>query len=848
MDKIQNGLDILSIKRKLADNELFRDANLSILNFDHLKLNAIRLKKGEKLFREKDPANSIYLIIEGEIKLIKKNFLGKNHSLLIKDSFFGHEEYFLQTTRKSTVISVKDSCIIELSKDSIEILCRDSSILNNIRNSMPDLDSESKTKFEKAAGELSGTADNLLSAFPAELKKENDGDSAEDNNYVQPSGNPGSSIDVVELHSGINKIVNNIRESLSHLDEEKHKLLALVSDYETNNKKLLDEIEEMKKRERGLIILDKEKNEVLGSQSYRIIELEKEITRFIEIDLENSKKIELLSEQETKFKNSITKLEEGIKEKEAAISKFGNDIKERETIISKLKNNLSEKEAIVTKFEKDLYENQKTVSDLNEAQLMLMQKADDQGKILKEQKSELENFGQKIETLSSALALKERSLAELNKDLLNKSNEISKQNDYLNKIEVEIGKFRESLENKDALIQNLSTKNEELQKELDNRKIDEKNKDELILSQDGKIAEYEKSLNYYKNELSEKEKYINNFMEEITELSERVWQKQIEINDQNEIISEFENEIAALKKSSENPAMKNNKHRSRNLELKQNAILKLSDELNKFKSDIETYKNTIKEKDNIIEKKEEESENWELTKSELIKLIHSSKSSYEEEIKKKDNQIAELIIKVESLQKTLEEKISLANSQIEAIKSEVEMIGGPEEFVNELKINPDIQINAKNYGTLKDVRTEKKQLYSILNIEIFSKCKLIEYASAYSAVNDRSFEHFQYSSMDIVNVNLPRVTMEVAQVFNKFLNKIISRERNKIVVNLPVCEYMDSSILGVLINNLKRAMSFKGGLVLVLYDQNENSLFSLTMMNKIFQIFHNLKDALNSFS
>ena len=102
MGKNQNVTDILSIKDKLRGNQLFKNLSLSNADFDKLEFKLIDLESGEILFRQEDPTNSIYMIIEGEINLIKRQGVGKTQTLLSKNSFLGHEEYFLKTNRNST--------------------------------------------------------------------------------------------------------------------------------------------------------------------------------------------------------------------------------------------------------------------------------------------------------------------------------------------------------------------------------------------------------------------------------------------------------------------------------------------------------------------------------------------------------------------------------------------------------------------------------------------------------------------------------------------------------------------------------------------------------------------------
>jgi hypothetical protein len=47
---------------------------------------------------------------------------------------------------------------------------------------------------------------------------------------------------------------------------------------------------------------------------------------------------------------------------------------------------------------------------------------------------------------------------------------------------------------------------------------------------------------------------------------------------------------------------------------------------------------------------------------------------------------------------------------------------------------------------------------------------------------------------------------------------------------------------------VKKAITMEGDLRIVVRNQSEYSMFSLTKMDNIFQIFSNLKDAVNSFS
>ncbi len=171
---IKHDINPLSIDHQLKENDLFKNSDISNLDFDDLKLKIVHFKKGEIIFRLGDAADSIFLIIEGEIDLIKKQSFGKTQSCVSKNKFFGHEEYFLGTKRNSIAIALKNSTITELSKENIEILLsRCNSILNNIEDSLLDLDSKSIGQIDNVLKQVPNPAEKEPSAFPMDTLKDN---------------------------------------------------------------------------------------------------------------------------------------------------------------------------------------------------------------------------------------------------------------------------------------------------------------------------------------------------------------------------------------------------------------------------------------------------------------------------------------------------------------------------------------------------------------------------------------------------------------------------------------------------------------------------------------------------
>lgn len=938
-----NSVDTLSINHQLKDNDLFRNTNISDLDFDDVRLNIFNLKKGEILFRQGDSANSVYLIIEGEINLIKKQSFGKTHSCLSKNNFFGHEEYFLQTDRNSIAIALKDSCLAELSKENIDtLLSRHNSILKNVKNSLLDLDSTNISKFENVMHDLPDSDENLSSVFPVELRtnKTKPSTGAVNDKLFKPLSNIPvyNKIDLNKIESRLNKIISNINDNLSLLEEEKNKISAAVSNYD-NNKKLLDEIEKLKERESRLINLDKEKNEILGSQSYRIIELEKETEKFEQLKSDYLKKIKILTEKESNAELNIKKLDTELKEKEIIISDLDSDLKE----------------------------SHKTISDLKESRLLLLQKTEEQEKIIENQKAELENFEQKIESMRLEFSANERRLTELTKDLLNKNKIISVQNDNVSKAKAELENLQFTLDNKDEMIKNLSVKVGELQNKLNGQIENEKYKNEIIFNQSDKIAEQEQLLKNYKKELSQQSETLNNFIREIKELSENVGQKESEINKQNNIIIELNNELVALKKSFKDVTSKENDFKEKfidlksqlskvnielnsfseeaeaksrqieikekeNLDLKKNLedlknalenkngkineldniiaqlkneleeskklkeefifykkefaskvglynelknqntllseqiktlqhqieeyksknsnLLSLNDELDKSKLEEEKYKQSIIEKDKIIEEQKEQIEKIRLANSESLKTIALTKNNYEEEIRKKDIKIAELIDKLGSVENTLGEKNFVEDQHVETIENQAQKIAELELLVNESKVKKNEQQAVKEESVVQDNLpgiNSGRQLQSTEDDEIFSKCKLITSKSTNSSIAENDFEHFEYFDIHIVNVNLSRATMDSASAFNEFLREVIGKEKNKIIVDLLNCEFIDSSFLGVLVSNLKKVTAMGGDLKLVGFQPAVLSMLELTRMHRVFEFYPTKEAAVKSF-
>lgn len=110
------------------------------------------------------------------------------------------------------------------------------------------------------------------------------------------------------------------------------------------------------------------------------------------------------------------------------------------------------------------------------------------------------------------------------------------------------------------------------------------------------------------------------------------------------------------------------------------------------------------------------------------------------------------------------------------------------------------------------------------------------------------FKSEKIGDIGVVHVYLTRATLAKAVSFKDFAMEVISAGSNKLVIDLSICEYIDSTFLGAMVALLKKVNSLSGDLRLVYNKETPSLVFVLTRMDKVFKIFPNLQDAVESFS
>ncbi len=89
---------------------------------------------------------------------------------------------------------------------------------------------------------------------------------------------------------------------------------------------------------------------------------------------------------------------------------------------------------------------------------------------------------------------------------------------------------------------------------------------------------------------------------------------------------------------------------------------------------------------------------------------------------------------------------------------------------------------------------------------------------------------------------------EKSRDFKKILFDVIENKGEKnILIDLSQIEFADSSFLGSIVSGLKRVSSEKGDIKICGLQPTLKSLFELTRLYKVFEIYDNKEDALSSF-
>lgn len=99
----------------------------------------------------------------------------------------------------------------------------------------------------------------------------------------------------------------------------------------------------------------------------------------------------------------------------------------------------------------------------------------------------------------------------------------------------------------------------------------------------------------------------------------------------------------------------------------------------------------------------------------------------------------------------------------------------------------------------------------------------------------------------VISVNLSRATLTEVDAFSVLVQNHIDQGFIRFVIDLSVCEFIDSTFLGVLITMIKKLTPKGGKLKLVGFQPAVMSMFQLTKIFRVFEAYYTVDDALKSF-
>ena len=152
--------------KSLKHNKLFKNIKEEDLNLPLGIDNFIFKTAGDVIYREGDSAETIFLLVSGEIRVVKERLLGTVKKIIKKSGdFLGEEDFLENMPHTSTAYVSKDCCLFVLNREQFEMLTKKfKNIHENISQYIMELETEESTvtSLEKMESEIrTGRNDNI---------------------------------------------------------------------------------------------------------------------------------------------------------------------------------------------------------------------------------------------------------------------------------------------------------------------------------------------------------------------------------------------------------------------------------------------------------------------------------------------------------------------------------------------------------------------------------------------------------------------------------------------------------------------------------------------------------------
>lgn len=105
----------------------------------------------------------------------------------------------------------------------------------------------------------------------------------------------------------------------------------------------------------------------------------------------------------------------------------------------------------------------------------------------------------------------------------------------------------------------------------------------------------------------------------------------------------------------------------------------------------------------------------------------------------------------------------------------------------------------------------------------------------------------QISGITVIYVHEERLDAHNSEELKQEMNRLFDSGTKQLLVDLKEVRFIDSSGLGVLVSGFKNASTRQGSLKLCALQSQVKSMFELTRLHRVFDIFQTVDEALESY-
>jgi anti-sigma B factor antagonist len=104
-----------------------------------------------------------------------------------------------------------------------------------------------------------------------------------------------------------------------------------------------------------------------------------------------------------------------------------------------------------------------------------------------------------------------------------------------------------------------------------------------------------------------------------------------------------------------------------------------------------------------------------------------------------------------------------------------------------------------------------------------------------------------HGKIQVIIIHEERLDAHNSEMLKTEVNRIFNQGTHELLIDLKDVRFIDSSGLGVLVSGFKNASTHQGSLKLCSLQSQVKSMFELTRLHRVFDIFPSVDEALDSY-